>query len=252
MPSTDWKRIADALNRHLADARLSSQDVARRAGVDRKTVDRLRGGQAVRLQTLAWIEDALRIKLRDAPATAVGDAAPATWGGYRKDAVLEYAGEYTGYRRSFDTPGHLIASYLQIYWDEGVSALRFTDNQHNRADAGRTYAYRFGGDVLIPPHLGILHLVVRSNDGRVRLISTAMPREDRGTLTMKGFILTLNEIRDIGYYPVTSPIVFVKQAADEPVVTGVVKPGDARYAPAEDMLRDTEQRFLAAEVQRRE
>jgi len=245
MSTSDWKHIADRLNAHLARERLSSQDVALRAGVDRKTVDRLRGGRAVRQQTLSWIEEALHIALATPADERAAGLAPPEYGSYRHDMVASYVGIYTGYRRSFDHPGQLIANYLEIHWDDEVGALRFTEDQHNRATSGKAYEYHFGGDVMIPPNLGVIHFVVRSGDGRVRLISTSMPRDDQGTLVMKGFILTLNEIRDIGYYPVTSPIFFAKVAgAAEAPKTGVLTAQDPRHAWAEDTLHDIERKFL--------
>ena len=168
MPSPDWALIAEHLNDCLAKSRLSSQDLARKAGVDRKTVDRLRAGHSVRTQTLQWIEQALGVQLgqRSDSRTATSDP---EYGGYQRSVVEPYVGEYTGYRRSFDKPRQLIASYLAIHWDSGVNALRFTETQHNQADGGREYAYEFAGDVLIPPNLGVMHLVVRSGDGRIRM-----------------------------------------------------------------------------------
>lgn len=242
-PKADWQAIADRVNAALAQARLSSQDVAARAGVDRKTVNRLRAGQPVRPQTLQWIATALGLEL-DTESSRDPAVAAARYGGYRRDAVAAFVGEYTGYRRSFDTADHLIASYLALSWDDEARALRFTEDQLNEAETGTAYEYHFGGDVLIPPNLGVLHLVVRSDDGRVRLISTSMPREDAGTLSMKGFILTLNEIRDIGYYPVTSPIFFAKCRPGETPATGVILPGDARYADVDAALDAIERRFL--------
>ncbi len=245
MPKPDWKTIARQLNEHLAAARLSSRDVASRAGVDRKTVDRLRAGQAVRSQTLQWIEQALDVTLGVAtdPADAAG-VAPRRFGGYRREAVADYIGEYVAFRRSFDTAGRIIASYLEIHWDDDSGALAFHESQDNRLASGRSYAYRFGGEVLIPPNLGVMHFVVRSDDGRVRLISTSMPREDDGTLMMRGFILTLNELSDIGYYPVTSPIFLARSGARVALETGVVERDDPRYAWAADILGGIEGRFL--------
>ncbi len=244
MSARDWKHIADHLNSHLSKARLSSQDVASRAGVDRKTVDRLRAGRAVRPQTLQWIEEALKLELIGKVPSESDDAAPTAFGGYRKDAVSTYVGEYTGYRRSFDTSDHIIASYLEISWNGGAGALSFTENQRNRSDSGKAYEYHFGGDVLIPPNLGVLHFHVRSEDGRVRLISTSMPREEQGTLFMKGFILTLNELRDIGYYPVTSPIFFAKKASESALQAGVIGRDEDRFAWADEILSDIEKKFL--------
>lgn len=243
MLETDWKHVAQQLNAHLAATRLSSADVARKAGVDRKTVDRLRAGNAVRPQTLAWIEQALKIDLGQTGATPAN--APSGFGGYQREAVSDYVGEYVAHRRSFDNPGRIIASQLSVAWDEEVGALRFHEAQDNRLASGKNYAYRFGGDVLIPPNLGVVNFVVRSNDGRVRLISTSLPRDDDGTLFLKGFILTLNEIRDIGYYPVTSPIFLARRGGRITLDTGIIDPGDQTHRWAESILAEIERKFLA-------
>ncbi len=240
----DWKLVAERLNQHLAKKRLSSRDVARKAGVDRKTVDRLRAGQAVRPTTLQWIEEALKIDLSGEDPARELDVAPLSHGGYRKQAVIDYAGRYTAYRRSFDTPGHLIASSLRITWDEAVPALRFDEEQDNRDRRGKAYRYRFAGEVLIPPNLGVMHFMVRSEDGRVRLISTSMPRQEYDTLVMKGFLMTLNEIRDIGYYPVASPIFLAKAQGTTAPATGVIDRDDDRYDWAMEVLADIEDKYL--------
>lgn len=242
MAKPDYKHIAERLNATLAASRLSSQDVAARAGVDRKTVDRLRAGQAVRPQTLTWIEQALGV-----PLTADGgsdDAAPARFGGYRREAVAELPGEYRAFRRSFDHPTRIISSYLEIAWDETGGGLKFSESQDNRLASGESYAYRFGGEVRIPPNLGVLNFVVQSDDGRVRLIATSMPRETDGSLVMKGFILTLNELRDIGYYPVTSPIFLARASGRVPRETGVIDAGHEHHAWAAAILDGIQARFL--------
>lgn len=242
MTKPDWTLIAEQLNAHLAQTRMSSQDVAARAGVDRKTVDRLRTGSAVRAQTLAWIEQALDLELgRREAGSAI---APASFGAYQRDAVIAYAGEYTAVRRSFDNAERLIASHLTIAWDDTVGALRFHEAQDNRLASGKAYAYRFGGDVLIPPNLGVMNFLVRSDDGRVRLISTSMPREDDGTLFMKGFIQTLNEIRDIGYYPVNSPLFLARRGGRITLEPGVMDAGHPQHAWALALLADIEDKFL--------
>lgn len=137
MSTRDWKNIADQLNAYLSKARLSSQDVAQKACVGRKTVDRLRAGRAVREQTLQWIEEALKLELEEEALPASDDTAPTAFGGYRKEDVSAYVGEYTGYRRSFDTSDHIIASYLEILWNGDAGALGFTENQRNRSESGK-------------------------------------------------------------------------------------------------------------------
>lgn len=245
MTKPDWKLIARQLNERLDEERMSSLELANKAGVDRKTVERLRGGHAVRGKTLQWIEQALKTTLGN-PVGDNPDAAPASFGGYLRSAVSTYVGEYIACRRSFDTATRIIASYLEIHWDEQARVLRFNESQDNRLASGKAYAYHFDGDVLIPPNLGVMHFVVRTANGLVRQISTSMPREDGGTLYMKGFILTLNELRDIGYYPVCSPIFLARAGAAVTAGTGILQAGDAGYAWANEILDDIEQKFLPA------
>ncbi|MEM7540423.1 MAG: helix-turn-helix transcriptional regulator [Pseudomonadota bacterium] len=242
MTALNWQVIAQRVATQMGEKRMSSQDLALKAGVDRKTIDRLRAGKPVRNQTLKWIEGALGIALTDEGASA--DVAPRSLGGYQRQAVEHFVGIYTGFRRSFDRPAQLIASYLEIRWDDSLCALGFTETQRNQASSGKAFEYNFGGHVSIPPNLGVLHLHIRSDDGLVRTATTSMPRDDQGTLLMKGFILTLNEIRDIGYYPVTSPIFFAKQAGGTTPETGVIGEGDERYGWANTILQDIELKFL--------
>ncbi|MEQ8234371.1 MAG: helix-turn-helix transcriptional regulator [Gammaproteobacteria bacterium] len=243
MSTPDWTQIAAELNAALARQRLSAQDLARRAGVDRKTIERLRAGRAVRAQTLDWIEQALGTRLGAGNATGDG-IAPAALGAYHRETVLPFTGEYLAVRRSFDTPGRLIASALEVRWDAGRPALVFAEEQRNRGAGGRVFNYRFQGEVSIPPNLGVMHFMVRSDDGRVRLTTTAMPREEDGTLVMKGFLLTLNELRDIGYYPVTSPVFFARRHAGLTLASGIVEPGGSEHAWAEAKLAEISARFL--------
>ena len=147
----DWSRIATKLNAELARQRLSAQALARRAGVDRKTVDRLRAGQGVRQTTLTWIEQALGVSLVAAPPAAEpARLAALDYGGYSYELVRSLLGDYLYYRRSFDVVGRLVASHLEVHWDEQRDHLCFVDYQHNRARGGARYEYRFAGDVLVP------------------------------------------------------------------------------------------------------
>lgn len=249
MTEPDWPRIADRLNALLAERRLASQDLAAKAGVDRKTIDRLRSGRPVRLQTLQWIEQALKAPLQAVPVEAPPDTAAGELGGYRRAAVEGLIGDWLCYRRSFDRARQLVASQVRILWDRSRPGLQFREHQHNRGPAGQDYEYHFDGDVLLPPNLGVLHLVVRSGDGRIRLVSTSMPRDEHGPATMKGFLLTLNEIADIGYYPASSPVFLAKlpagtTPAETQGQTGVLTPTHERFAWAEAILYGTERKFL--------
>ncbi|MGE0482625.1 MAG: helix-turn-helix domain-containing protein [Gammaproteobacteria bacterium] len=245
----DWSRIAAKLNAELARQRLSAQALARRAGVDRKTVDRLRAGHGVRQATLTWIEQALGVPLATAAATAEDAAAPVRlaaldYGGYSYALVQPLLGDYLCYRRSFDVIGRLVASHLEVLWDEEHAHLRFVDLQRNRARGGTRHEYRFTGDVLVPSGVGVLHFVVRSNDGRLRAMTTTLPRERHGVFEAKGFLLTLNEIADIGFYPVTTPVLLERvAAADVAGRIGVMESGHADYARVAAALAAIEAKF---------
>ncbi|MCA8967637.1 MAG: hypothetical protein KDC48_22340 [Planctomycetes bacterium] len=241
----DWSRIATKLNAELARQRLSAQALARRAGVDRKTVDRLRAGQGVRQTTLTWIEQALGVSLVAAPPAAEpARLAALDYGGYSYELVRSLLGDYLYYRRSFDVVGRLVASHLEVHWDEQRDHLCFVDYQHNRARGGEHFEYRFAGDVLAPAGLGVLHFVVRSNDGRLRAMTTTLPRERNGLFEAKGFLLTLNEIADIGFYPVTTPVQLERvTTADVAARIGVMESGHGDYARVAAALIAIEQKF---------
>jgi transcriptional regulator with XRE-family HTH domain len=243
----DWKRIAETLNSELGRQRLSSQDLARKAGVDRKTVDRLRAGQVVRVHTLEWIEQALGHPLSPQEQSSP-EVAPMSYGGYRLDMVRDYEGDYLCYRRSFDLPGRAVVSHVGVFWDEAKGRLCFDDYQHNRGPDGEDYEYRFSGDVLIPPGLGVLHFVVRSDDGRLRAMTTTLPRDRGEVVDMKGFLLTLNEISDIGFYPVTSPVLFERDLPGLPAEElagriGVLESGAPDYERIAEGLAAVEKKF---------
>ena len=165
------------------------------------------------------------------PAAEPARLAALDYGGYSYELVRSLLGDYLYYRRSFDVVGRLVASHLEVHWDEQRDHLCFVDYQHNRARGGARYEYRFAGDVLVPAGVGVLHFVVRSNDGRLRAMTTTLPRERNGVIEAKGFLLTLNEIADIGFYPVTTPVLLERVGADTIAGRiGVMESGHADYA----------------------
>ena len=166
------------------------------------------------------------------------------YGGYSYELVQPYLGDYLCYRRSFDVVGRLVASHVEVHWDDERDHLCFVDYQHNRARGGERFEYRFAGDVLAPAGLGVLHFVVRSNDGRLRAMTTTLPRERNGVFEAKGFLLTLNEIADIGFYPVTTPVQLERVTrGDVAARIGVMESGHDDYARVAAALAAIERKF---------
>ncbi|MDD2868907.1 helix-turn-helix transcriptional regulator [Neomegalonema sp.] len=214
----DWTEAGETLERLLAARNLSSQALADRAGVDRKTVDRLRRGEPVRLRTLAWIETALGASLRAEPSLreeeeAHPDAAPVRLGAYVRAHYRAYEGWWWGFRRSFDYRGRVICHSLRIHWDPAQNCLAFEERQRNR-DGARKRDYDFRGVVSIPAGLGVLYFMI-VGEGAVRVSAATLLRENAGESYMKGVMLALGEMSEVGFYPVVTPLYLVK-AAREP------------------------------------
>ena len=250
----DWVVVAQRLDEELLRRSLSTQTLADKAGVDRKTVDRLRHGKRVRTQTLAWIEQALGASLRSEALTTPSslEIAVESLGGYTRSNYRAYEGDYFGFRRSFDAPGRIICYHLRIYWDPETRRLAFDERQRNAAN-GKVYEYRFKGAVGVPAGLGVLHFICVGG-GAARLTSTTMMRDAQDTY-MRGFMLALNEVADFGYYPTTSPVYLIKQTAETPeeIILDRIGAYDAADIWKSDVVREldeTERRFAPGAMRR--
>lgn len=242
----DWIAVGAALERLLAERNLSSQTLADRAGVDRKTVDRLRRGEAVRLRTLAWIETALGASLREAAEAAPPDAAPARLGAYARAHYRAYEGWWWGFRRSFDYRERVICHSLRIHWDAAQNCLAFEERQMNR-DGARRRDYEFRGVVSIPAGLGVLYFMIVGG-GPVRVSAATLLRENAGESYMKGVMLALAEMSEVGFYPVVTPLYLVKaqsepSAADLEARLGSFAAESIWRADVREALADVEKRF---------
>ncbi len=245
----DWAAAGAALERLLAARNLSSQILADKAGVDRKTVDRLRRGEPVRLRTLAWIETALGASLRMEAAPRDDehpDAAPARLGAYARPHYRAYEGWWWGFRRSFDYRDRVICHSLRIHWDEEQNHLAFEERQSNR-DGARRRDYEFRGVVSIPAGLGVLYFMI-VGEGAVRVSATTLLRENAGESYMKGVMLALGEMAEVGFYPVVTPLYLVKAekdptAAELEARLGSFEAGRLWRGDVIEALADVEARF---------
>ena len=245
--AVNWPEAGAALERHLTARNLSSQILADKAGVDRKTVDRLRRGEPVRLRTLAWIETALGADLRGESESRGAEpvSAPARLGAYARSHYQNYEGHWWGFRRSFDYPGRIICHSLRIRWDQERSHLAFEERQVNR-DGARRREYEFRGVVSIPAGLGVLYFMI-VGEGAVRVSATTLLRENAGESYMKGVMLALGEMAEVGFYPVVTPLYLV-QSHGEPSPAEL----EARLGSfPEDKIWRSDVREALADVERR-
>jgi len=239
----DWKEIGQQVEEEMGSQGMSSERLSRKVGVVRRTIDRLRSGKPVRTQTLYWVEEALKVKFRTENSKA--ENAPISHGGYSKQSVRRYIKNYAAFRRSYDYKDGIVVSHIVINWDDEVGALRYKETQENVSKSGVTFNYSFDGDVWLPPDLGIVHLAIHGR-GRGRLITMKVAQDEDGIFTMKGFVMALNELRDFGYYPVTSPLLMCEKKGDFNIAPQSMDKSNTHYEKIESMLTDIEKKFLAA------
>ena len=212
MISIDWVKAGHAVSDAMLKSNWSSNTVAKRAGVDRKTVDRLRRGEKVRFSTLSYIEQALEISII-AEQTGGFDTrdlrAPTELGGYSKENYDVYIGTYYMFRNSYDYEERVICSLFEIVWDYDSGCLAYRELQDNKREDGRRFEYSFLGKVSIPPGLSITQFIGSAGKGFSRVI-TASSLRGSGPEYFKGILLGINELSDIGYYPASSPVYIEK------------------------------------------
>jgi transcriptional regulator with XRE-family HTH domain len=239
----DWKEIGQQVEEEMGSQGMSSERLSRKVGVARRTIDRLRSGKPVRTQTLYWVEEALKVKFRTENNKT--ENAPISHGGYSKQSVRRYIKNYAAFRRSYDYKDGIVVSHIIISWDDEVGALRYKETQENVSKSGVTFNYSFDGDVWLPPDLGIVHLAIHGR-GRGRLITMKVAQDEDGIFTMKGFVMALNELRDFGYYPVTSPLLMCEKKGDFDIAPQSMDQSNARYEQIDSMLTEIEKKFLAS------
>lgn len=213
MIQIDWKETAKVVNEAMLRKGIGSEFVAGKAGVDRRTVDRLRKGQKVRIQTLSWIEPVLELEILSGhlstPTKQQSLVAPAELGGYSLDTVQSYVGNYYLFRRSFDYDKKIVCAGMSIFWDFDRNGLQFREWQNNISHEGRRFAPVFNGDVSIPVGVGITQFVFDKGRG-FRRVATCTSLRGQKQYFFKGVLVGINEITDVGFCPATSPIYIEK------------------------------------------
>ncbi|SIT18463.1 hypothetical protein SAMN05421759_13011 [Roseivivax lentus] len=217
----DWAQLGKDTDRKILERGVSSEWVANKAGVDRKTVDRLRKGMVVRPVSLKSIADVLSLRISDqfegnraSRATPVDAFAPIHLGGYGKAHFEPYIGHYYLFRNSYDYDDRVICSAFEIFWDDSASHLKWRDKQVNKRDDGKTFSYEFEGSVSIPPGTSVTQFIGDTGKGFTRLI-TATALRGGPPPHFKGILLGINEDSRFGYYPVTSPV-YVERCKGQP------------------------------------
>lgn len=215
MNQIDWNKVAQMVNSAMIAKGVGSEWVAHKAGVDRRTVDRLRKGAKIRLQNLSAIAGVLETSvLGDSVSepAATPHTAPPALGGYTLGSCGDYIGDYYMFRRSYDYPDRIICAHLAIFWDDDHACLRFTETQHNRTPEGKQHSYSFTGDVSIPLGLGCAQFIGRFERGFTRIMTCTSLRGDDPAY-FKGILVGLNALGDLAYYPVSSPV-FIERTQD--------------------------------------
>jgi hypothetical protein len=205
------RRISDAMLRRG----VSAAWVAHKAGLDRKTVDRVRKGDRIRLQSLTCIEEVLGLSLlntnivdREARGQTI---APPELGGYSREMFENYVGTYYMFRNSYDFKDRVICSCIEVSWNQDGGFLVYEENQDNKSPDGRRFRYKFNGKIAIPAGLSITQFLGSSGNGFHRVMTTTGLRGHE-TQYFKGILMGINEVADIGFHPATSPV-FIEKAS---------------------------------------
>ncbi len=213
MIDIDWNGAGKAVNEAMLLKGMSSELVAYKAGIDRRTVARIRKGTKVRIQNLSAVEEVLGLEIISKQIVGQDDektlTAATRLGGYTLESSKHYCGNYYSFRRSYDYPEKIICAHLTIFWDFDRSCLRFRENQQNKNSEGKTFRYSFIGDIAIPLGLSCTQFIGENKQGFNRIMTCTSLR---GTITafFKGVLVGLNEIADLGYYPATTPVYIEK------------------------------------------
>lgn len=211
MINIDWNEAGRKISEAMLRRSVSASWVAHKAGVDRKTVDRVRKGDRIRLQSLSCIEEVLGISIIS-PSSVDSDErsiAPVELGAYSKIMHIQYIGRYFMFRKSYDFRDRVICSSLEINWSDRDSCLEYTEQQSNDRNDGKRFRYEFQGKISIPPNLSITQFIGSGKHGFYRLMTTTSLRGQDAPY-FKGILLGINEISDIGYVPATSPVFIEK------------------------------------------
>lgn len=253
MPNLDWSEIGRRIKEAMRQRRVSSTWVAQKSGIDRRTVDRARSGERIREENLLYIEEVLGLSLVDDSLSMKYDqpiVAPEELGSYAIQAYKEYTGKYLMFRNSFDSNDRVICSFVKVFIDQDGKCLSFSEKQRNKSEQGRLYYYDIIGSISIPPGCGVLQFVSNQN-GHFRVMTmTTFRVSENNVKSMRGLICTLNEIIEVGFYPVASPVYLMKaeDSLDDRAIElqiGSFRSNELSYPAAVQALRDCNERFSA-------
>ena len=210
--SFDWKAVRSNLKARLKRDRITTEALSHSSGINRKTIDNfLHGRSNLRTNTLKKLEDTLSLNLITGEiklASTSLSLAPTEYGSYSRDLASNYIGKYFLFRKSFDYDDGCVCSFLQVSWHNDLDHMTFHETQRNTARNGRVHQYDLSGIVYIPHELSVLQFVSRSNGfNRISTLSTVGFGRSK---KLKGILVTLNEIRNVGYMPASSPVLAVK------------------------------------------
>ncbi|MCA3446547.1 MAG: helix-turn-helix transcriptional regulator [Rhodobacter sp.] len=209
----DWRDIGNKISVAMMQNGWSSAVLAEKAGVDRKTVDRVRHGEKIRIFSLNLLASALKINLDSGSRSPSSDdtSAPTHLGGYARRSYESYIGHYYMFRNSYDFADRIICSNFEIVWDGKLNCMRYRESQRNRREQdNQMFTYVFEGDVAIPPGISVVQFIGSSQKGFTRIITTTSQRGNE-KFFFKGILLGINEVSDIGFHPAATPVYIEKR-----------------------------------------
>jgi hypothetical protein len=227
----------------MVEKKLTQAELADAADCHEKTIQNLLQGKPVREQTLFDVAMVLGLdyqRLKECwfgsmstvqPMELKGDGgvvAPTYMGAYTRAAVDHYIGSYLTLRPAFAKPDSIVAYRTDIVWDPEWPSLLF--EERDRPDA--PFSHR--GRLYIPASSMFIHFVSLTK-GAMRMVLVS--QIDQGG-EMRGLITTLNKQRAM-FVPVSSPIVYVKQAEFKSAALGELTPKSAAYAGYKALLQAT-------------
>ncbi len=232
--------IIDELERRRQNSE-SYSVIALQAGVAERTLRSLRAGKEVRYITLATIAQNLGIVVEASGAAQ----AQMDFGGYSRDQVAMYIGNYYLYRRSFGSEAELIRSLLSMTWSDERRCLVYKEYHEHDEHVDRDQDTSIEGVVHVPPHMGLMHFPATVN-GLVRLITVKRPAIPKDGMSLCGIILTQANPDGSGFFqPAVATVVLAKldqEDVADPVTRTLTR--DAReLAPILSLLGKAERAF---------
>ena len=225
----------------MIEKKITQAELADAADCHEKTIQNLLAGRPVRDQTLfdvcmvlgldfARVKSAWLVAPRDAPGpnTPDGRAAPVYMGAYTRAGVDHYIGSYLTLRPSFSNPAQIMAYRTDISWDDEWPSLLF--QELDRPD--KPFLHR--GRLYIPAASMYIHLVSLTK-GAMRMVMVSQ-LDPAGV--MRGLITTLHK-QKATLVPVSTAIVYVKQAEFSATTLGEVGAGDGAFANYRQLLEET-------------